>query len=230
MHKVLAILVCSVILSSCSDENTGNNPDNQPVETIVADTSRPAKTIKKNESIIEGLTYNIDSVTYKALVLYNKVTINSICAEIVTNILEKDKKIALQNDIQTLYAFEISKEDIDSLKMYGFTESDMSHTDPKKHIYITGVSPYRERGLWERVRVNSADYEKEFPKLFNRAVSVFFDRKKPVIANVSVTDQASKYVDYSAEFKFSDDQSVYIYFTVKNVNQKIDITLNKGES
>jgi hypothetical protein len=126
--------------------------------------------------------------------------------------------------------YSISKEDIDSLKMYGFTESDMSHTDPKKHIYITGVSPYRERGLWERVRVNSADYEKEFPKLFNRAVSVFFDRKKPVIANVSVTDQASKYVDYSAEFKFSDDQSVYIYFTVKNVNQKIDITLNKGES
>ncbi len=230
MYRIFALLACSmVLLSGCSDEETPTvytSPDNEISQT---DTGGQPKTIRRNEATIEGLTYNIDSVTYQALVLYNKVTINSICSGIVTGIIEKDKKIAFKSEIQTLYCFEVSKEDIDSLKQFGFSESDISHTDVTKPIYITGANQYAAKGLWETVRVSNIDFETKYPKLYQSATQVFLKNKGPHISSVTVTDQASKYVDYNAEFQYSDDQNVYIYFTVKNVNQHINITLNKSD-
>ncbi|PQJ12669.1 hypothetical protein CJD36_002685 [Flavipsychrobacter stenotrophus] len=218
------------MFSGCSDEETPivYTPPNNEINA--SDTGSQPNTIRRNEATIEGLTYNIDSITYKALILYNKVNVNSICAGIIVGIIERDKKIAFQSEIQTLYCFQVSKEDIDSLKQYGFNESDISHTDATKPIYITGAAQYSAKGLWETVRLGNVDYEKKYPKLYREACAIFLRNKAPRITSVTVTDQASKYVDYSAEFQYNDDQNVYIYFTVKNVNQKIEIMLNKSDS
>lgn len=228
MYKIFFVSFCIVFLCSCSGENDINS-FNSAADSFT-DTSAPIKTIKRNEVMLDGLTFNLDSITLTALIQYNKVAINGICVSVLIDLLQKDKKIEYKDEIQTQYAFEVSDEDLDSLNYYGFGKDDISFTDPRKPIYISGVSPYKEKGLWERVKINPAEFEQNKPVLYRKAAATYLDNKKPRITNITATDQASKYIDYSAEFEYADGQNVYIYFTVKNVNQHIDITLNKSEN
>ena len=229
MYRLFLVPIVVLSLSSCSD--TDDSKDIDAAARRSTENYLPQqKPLKSGYSSVEGISFNIDSITNQALLQYNKIHIETTCKDIVENMLSKNKKLESDANGVAIYGFEIPKYAIDSLKYYNYSITDIGYSDKSKTIYIVGHSPYKERGIWDDVIIKTDNFELQHPELYKKAVTAFINVKKPKLINVTATDQASKYIDYTAEYEYADGVNGYIYFTVKNENQKLAIALNKSEN
>lgn len=178
---------------------------------------------------VDGIRYHEDSTALQALLLYNKATINSMCADILQQLIHKNQEVELVNSMQTVYGFRLSKDKLDSLAYYNIRKEDIGINDRSKPIFISGTEPYTNRGLYENSRIMITDFEERYPVLYKYATSVFLAANKPKLISMVTNAESTKYVDYDAEFQYTSGQAVYLDYSVKAEHQRIAVVLNKEE-
>ena len=183
---------------------------------------------EKNNKNTEGQSFGVDSATRFAVLQYNKLKICEYGGQLIENILKKNKILEFSNKLGDEYGYTSSKDIKDSLVYYGYADSDISFTNQNKEIYLSGRDIYTAKGIWEKAEVNIQNIETKFPKLYKRAITLFYQRDNPKVQEVNIADQAGNTIDYCARIGFNDGQEEYICFTVQTANQKTVVTLKKN--
>ena len=222
MKRFFIIPLFFLLLSGCeSDTIEGASSSNDEL----TETQFNKQDAQYSKTKLNGLGYNIDSVSNAAITMYNSLRISEICEKIVENLIRKNTKLEYSNDLEDVNCFYFTQETWDSLKYYNYTKEDVSSTNKKVEIYVSGKSPYISSGLYENITVNIKDMEKLHPKLYEKGIAEFFRTKKPKVFELNIDNQSSNKIEYSAKIKFTDGADEYIIFSVSNEGQKIVVRL-----
>ena len=201
-----------------------------PIEDSIEESElRTEPGVKKNDSTGNGeKPITIDSAARYALIQYNNIRINELGGEIVEKLLKKNRVLEFSNALGDVYGYAFTKEIKDSLTYFGFQPGDISYTDPKKDIYLSGRRSYVENGTWEKTEINNKNIETKYPNLYKKALERFFLTAKPKIIEINVADRAGNTIDYCEKVSFSDGQEQYICFSIQTSSLKTIVTLIKS--
>ncbi len=177
---------------------------------------------------VGGIIFNKDSVVRAAILQYNFLSIADIATEHLEKIIKSNRTLLYTDDLGSCYGYLMNSSIWDSLKYFGYQQSDVSNSNKEKDIYLSGRNQYKDKGQFEDVVISNEGLQEKHPKLYEWAVAEFYKRESPTISDLTIPDQSGVAVEYIAKVKLTSGTEQYISFVVTLEKQQIVVKLNKS--
>lgn len=211
-----------VFAASCDDDDADKYGD-------YITTGSTSKTVPNMGESVNGIYFSMDSISHQVIIKTCQKKIGDICVKIIEDLVKKNKKLEYKNELGDQFGYSLDKQIMDSLAYYNYTSADIGTSVDDNEILLYGITPYREKGIWENITVTNANFEKDHPKLFAKGEALFFKTNNPAMKDLTVENQGGNFVEYNGKVRFADGNEQYVHFTAANKSQKLELEINGNE-
>ena len=219
LMKYLFVLPLLLLLAGCFDENVENPLDDDD----------PSLKVQQSHKL-KDIPYNLDTFNKEAIINYNETRIYNYCNSVINRLSSYNKKPAESSDFDEEYGFTFTKKTMDSLQYFGYSASDTTQTDnERKEIMLIGSDALKEKGIFEKIKLNTRNLKIKHPLLYARGVEIFLANETPHISQVTVKNEGSNFAEYTLKVHLQGGDDEIITYGIFNINNRLAIKMESFE-